>query len=404
MKHDVVIVGAGPAGSTAAKFLSEKGGDVLLLDKSKFPRDKPCGGGIPIRVFKRFPYIDKDCIESYSYEAIAYSPSLKNKMELQRDEPLVAMILREKFDYELVKLAIDSGSNFTDGKSVVDIKVLDDKVKIFLDDGTVFESEIVIGADGVWSNITKKTGLRKNLKNICMCVFEEYNLGSKTIDRFLGEKRTCYIHMNVNNTAGYGWVFPKKEHVNIGVTEFQHTIDTQKKKENIKDIYKSYIKILKEKKIIPDNLKIGKTRGAALPTHPLEKTYSDRLIICGDAAGFANPISGEGIYHAMRSGEIAAEVVRKALEKKDTSERFLSRYQRIWYKDFGKDLRLLYQTSMLWGKQNQKLIDTLCNDKKLGEYAVDAIIGRINARKCRRKMIRRFSYLKIRDRFFKQSS
>jgi len=237
-----------------------------------------------------------------------------------------------------------------------------------------------------------------------MCVFEEYNLYSETIDRFLGEKRTCHIHMNVNKTAGYGWVFPKKEHVNIGVTEFQHTINPQKKKKNIKDTYKSYIKILKDNKIIPDNLKIGRIRGAALPTHPLEKTYSDRLIICGDAAGFANPISGEGIYHAMVSGEIAAEVVKKALDKEDTSESFLSRYQRFWNKDFGKDLRLLYQTSMLWGKENQKFIDTLCNDKKLSEFAVDVIIGSMNARKCRMKMIRRLSYLKIRDRFFKQSS
>lgn len=402
MKNEVVVVGAGPAGSTAAKFLSEKGVNVLLIDKSRFPRDKPCGGGIPIRVFKRFPYIKKDCIESYSYAATAYSPSLKNKMELIRDEPLIAMTLRKKFDHDLVKLAVDSGTNFSEGKTVKDIEITDKNVKISLNDGTQIESEIVIGADGVWSTIAKKTGLRKNIKNICMCIFEEYRLNKDIIDRFLGKKRTCHIHVSVDRSAGYGWVFPKKEHLNIGVTEFQHTINPLNSKKNIKNTYNSYIKILKEQKIIPENLKVGKIRGAALPTHPLEKTYSNRLILCGDAAGFANPVSGEGIYHAMVSGEIAAEVVKKALEKNDASEGFLSRYQKFWYKEFGKDLKFLYKTSMLWGKDNQKYIDTLCNDEKLSEYAVDAIIGRINARKCRRKMIRRMAYLKIRDIFVKK--
>ena len=404
MKYEVVIIGAGPAGSTAAKFLSENGVNVLLIDKSKFPRDKPCGGGIPIRVFKRFPYLEEDCIDSYSYAAFAYSPSLKNKMELQRNEPLVAMILRKKFDYKLVKYAINSGSKFIDGKSAQDIKILKNYVKIFLNDGNSIESDIVIGADGVWSNIAKKTRLRKNLTNICMCLFEEYHLNNKTLDRFLGEKRTCHIHFNVNRSAGYGWVFPKKEHVNIGITEFQHTIDPLKRKKNLKDTYKSYIKILKKQKIIPDNLKMGRVIGAALPTRPLEKTYSDRLILCGDAAGFANPVSGEGIYHAMSSAEIAAEVVIEALEKNNTSEKFLSRYQKIWNKDFGKDLKILYRTSMFWGKDNDKFIDTICKDKKLSEFAVDAIIGRIDARKFRKKMIRRMSYLKVRDRFVKQQS
>ena len=105
MKYEVVVVGAGPAGSTAAKFLSEKGVKVLLVDKSKFPRDKPCGGGLPARVLKRFEYI-KDLIDSYSYGSYAYSPSLKFKMEFQQNDPFVAMILRNKFDYGLVKLAL----------------------------------------------------------------------------------------------------------------------------------------------------------------------------------------------------------------------------------------------------------------------------------------------------------
>ena len=243
MKYDVVVVGAGPAGSTAAKFLSEKGVNVLLIDKNKFPRDKPCGGGITIKALKRFRYIEEDWIESYSYAVYSYSSSLKYKLELQRDEPLIAMILRKKFDNELVKLAINSGTTFMDEKSARDIKILDNKAKILLDNGTYIESEIVIGADGIWSTIAKKSGLHQYTKNICMCLFDEYPMSSKTIDKFLDEKRICHIHLNVNKIAGYGWVFPKKEHVNIGITEFKQALDLSKGRTNLKNKYKNYIKI-----------------------------------------------------------------------------------------------------------------------------------------------------------------
>ena len=404
MKYDVVIVGAGPAGSTAAKFLSEKGINVLLIDKDKFPRDKPCGGGMPIRVFSRYPYIQKGLVDSYSYSAFAYSPSLKYILKLHREKPLIAMILRKNFDYELVKIAIDSGADFQDGKTVVDIKITKNSAKVFLGDKSTIESEIVIGADGVWSTIAKKTGLCKDYKNICICLFQEYNLGSDTLDKHLGKERTCHIHVKVNRTAGYGWVFPKKEHVNIGITHFKQTLDQQKRKMNIKDTYKSYLEILKKDKVIPDNLKKEKMKGAALPTRPLEKTYSDRLIICGDAAGFANPVTGEGIYHAMASGEIAAEVISQALEKGNTSEKFLSKYQKKWYKDFGKDLKLLYGISMVWGREDEKIIEIICKDKKLSEYSVDAIVGKINARTCRKKMIRRLLFIKLFNRFIKKEN
>ncbi|UCF49192.1 MAG: NAD(P)/FAD-dependent oxidoreductase [Thermoplasmatales archaeon] len=401
MKYEVVIVGAGPAGSTAAKFLSEKGIKVLLLDKDKFPRGKPCGGGLPVRLFKKFPYINDDFIESYSQSACAYSPTLKYKLELQRDEHILAMILREKFDYELVKLAINSGAKLIDGETAVDVKITNNSAKILLDDNTNVESEIVIGADGVWSTIAKKTGLCNNYKNICMCAFEEYKISPETLDRYLGKARTCHLHFKLNQNAGYGWVFPKKEHINIGISEFRQAIDQQKGKKNIKEKYIEYVKILKKDNVIPENLKIGRIRGAALPTRPLDKTYSERVIVCGDAAGFSNPVSGEGIFHAMQSGKIAADVITKALEKNDTSEEFLSKYQKNWYKDFGKDLKLLYRTSMIWGEGYEKFIEIIFNDKKLGELVVDTIIGKIEARKCRRMMIRRLAYLKIKDKFVK---
>jgi len=334
------------------------------MDKEKFPRFKPCGGGLPIRILNRFKYVkDKGLIESYSFGAFAHPPSLKYKVELQRNEPIAAMIRRETFDYGLVKLAIDSGATFMDGKSAEDIKILRDKARILLNDGTNIESQIVIGADGVWSTIAKKSGLSQRRKNVGMCLFQECPMSSETLDRFFGEKRLCHIHMKLQGIAGYGWVFPKKEHINIGIGEIKPVINQSKTKTNLKEVYENYINILKESKIIPDDLKIGGIKGGILPIFPLEKTYADRIILCGDAGGFINPVSGEGIYYAMSSGEIAAGVIAEALETGGTSERFLSRYQKIWKNDFGKDIKLLLRSTKQWAKGTEKFVKLASRDE-----------------------------------------
>ncbi len=211
MKYEVVIVGAGPAGSTAAKFLSEKGIKVLLLDKSKFPRDKPCGGGIPIRVLKSFKYLEeKELIDSYSYGGFAYFSSSDSKVTLQKNEPIYATLIRKVFDYDLVKLAIKSGATFIDGTKVNDVKIFEDRAKIILDNKSEIESQIVIGADGIWSVVAKKVGLGKPGKVVGMCLYKEFLMDSKLLDEYFTKKRLGYMHHRVQGINGFGWVIPKK--------------------------------------------------------------------------------------------------------------------------------------------------------------------------------------------------
>ena len=400
MKYDVTVVGAGPAGSTAAKFLSEKGFKVLLIDKSKFPRDKPCGGALPMRVLNRFKYVKgESLIESYSYGSFAYSYSLKYKAELQKNAPTVAMVLRKKFDFGLVKLAIDSGAVFSDGKAAKDIKILKDRAKVVLDDGTSVDSEIVIGADGVRSVVAKKTGLRQRWNKGGICILQEYHVDEETLDRFFGKNRFCHMHARFQKIAGYGWVFPKKEHLNIGIGEMGSYRNLSERKTNLLDVYKNYIKTLKKSKIIPENLEMGRCKGGTLPV-PLEKTYTDRVILVGDAGGFINLISGEGIYYAMSSGKIAAEVITEALENKETSEKFLSKYQVNWKKDIGREIDMLLRiTRKQRRKPNEKLIKLASRDKKLAELVLGIMSGELSVEEYKWKIIRRYLYGSIRDLF-----
>ncbi len=404
MKYDVTIVGGGPAGSTAAKFLSEKGFKTLLIDKCKFPRDKACGGGIPSRVLDRFDYLkNTDLIESYSYGGIAFSPSLKYKLELIETKPIAAMIIRNKFDHGLLKFAEDSGTIVDEGKKVVDIKILEDSSRVFLDNGSIIDTEIVIGADGVWSTVAKKTGLHSNKRWLAVCVFKEYKLGEATVDKYFGYNRCGHLYARFKNISGYGWIFPKKEHLNIGIGCSIKRGDVLDIKINLLDSFSNFIDTLKKQKIVPIDLKTDRVKGGALPTYPLDKTYSNRVILIGDAAGVINPITGEGIYYAMSSGEIGANVVSKALESENTSEAFLSKYQTYWKKDFGEDIDLMLSSINVRQEQSiEKYFKMASKDKKLTELLIRSLTGQISIKDNKWKIARRIisgtikSYL-IRD-------
>jgi geranylgeranyl reductase family protein len=400
MKYDVVVVGAGPAGSTAAKFLSEKGIHVLLLDKSSFPRDKPCGGGLPARVIKRYKYLEENAlIDSYSYQIRLHSFSLKHKIDIEKNEPIVAMVLRNTFDEGLANLATRNGAVFLTGKPIKHIKISEEKTHLTLIDGTEIESHYVIAADGIWGSFGKQLGIRQSSKNIGVCIVEEFPLPKTTLDQYLSEKRQVHIHLNFQGVAGYGWVFPKAEHINIGICEFRQAIGPKKEKKNIKNIYENYLKILKETKLIPPTLQSKNPKGGVFPTSPVEQTSLDRVLLCGDAAGMVNPLTGEGIYSAMVSGEIAAEVIKEALESGITNKKILQGYQARWKRDFGDDNKRFFRWSQQWGMGKENIVRLFGKDSQLVDIAMKHVMTQESMKTYRWKLARRFLSIYLKDRF-----
>jgi flavin-dependent dehydrogenase len=211
MKYDVIIVGAGPAGSTTAKFLAQKGLKTLLLDKEKFPRDKPCGGGLPIRVLQRFPYVVTDAIiESYSLSGTVFSPSLQHRIEINKKEPILAMTLRKKFDYELVKFATDAGAVFQDGTSVSSVQFTNNTAQVIMDQGKKIESEIIVGADGINSTIAQRMGLRTSrVKEECVS-YKNLKLMKKLWMTILKKHDMDIYIRGSNRLQDTGGFFPKK--------------------------------------------------------------------------------------------------------------------------------------------------------------------------------------------------
>ena len=401
MKYDVVIVGAGPSGSTAAKNLAENGKKVLIIDKQKFPRDKPCGGAIPTRVMKQFPYVE-EFIDSISYGSYTHSSSLKYTLKFVRDKPLLATVIRKDFDDGLVKLAVNAGAMFLNSKTVKDVTTQKDKAVLLLDDKEKIEAKIVLGCDGMRSIVAEKTNLCKKMDDICICVVQEQPMSAQQLQKYFTDKKIVHLFIKTQGIAGYGWIFPKKKHINIGMGQFESAVDLSKPRPNLKESYKKYIKLLKEKKMLPKDFPIENVKGGTLPVFPLKKTYSDRVLICGDAAGFVNSITGEGIYYAMASGEMAANVALESLDSDDMSSEFLSKYQDLWYDKFGKDLKLLGRFNKMWGNDSERFVRLLSKDLKFAKLIVGITGGRISISRYRTKIIIRYIYVLIKDFFSKK--
>jgi geranylgeranyl reductase family protein len=404
IEYDVIIVGAGPAGSTAAKILSGNGHKILLLDKENFPRDKPCGGGIPQRVIRRFPYLkEAGIIEDLVYGGIAHTPDLNDQVKLEKEEPIGATIIRKKFDNYLLQLALKNGAILKEEKLVTDIKIFDEKVKVLTDDGSSFESRIVIGSDGITSNVAKNTGLANPKRNPAVCIFEEIQVNSNVLDSYFGKRKLSHIYMKFQGINGYGWIFPKKHHLNLGICAFTLREKDSNKKINLKELYEKFIKILNESKVIPDNLSHDTIRGGQFPIYPLEKTFTKRVILCGDAAGFINPFSGEGIYYAMSSAEIAAKLINKALSSGRTDEEFFSKYEKMWKKDFGRDIKQYYMVGKRQRERAHRLVDIIKKDKVFADIVFGILLGDKSIYEYRWKLRKRFIYASIKNIFSKGS-
>jgi geranylgeranyl reductase family protein len=398
MRYDVIVVGGGPAGATAAKFLAENNITTLLIDKQKYPRDKPCGGILTLRTLKRFPYITDDMIDAYSYGGSIASSSLQHHLQMQKEEPIAAYIHRKDFDQGLVNLAVHSGATFKDGTTAVAIQRTKDSIQLRSHDGETLESHLIIGADGIWSTVAKHAGLREQNPRIGRCLFQEYPLESTLLDHYFTEKRLFQFYLKFKGIKGTGWVFPKKNSVNIGIGEIQPSTSQQTNKPPLKEVYLDYLSILKEKKLIPPTIKIGTIQGGVLPLHPLEKTYTDRVILCGDAAGLMNPLTGDGIHYAMSSGMFAAEVCTKAVEAKETSADFLSKYQRLWIDDFGEEITLCTRIlKRLLKHDDEKYIKLVSKDPHLMDMLLYMANNQVQIHTYKWKIIRRFMSLYVKN-------
>jgi geranylgeranyl reductase family protein len=338
MQYDVLIVGGGPSGAVAAANLMGKGLRVCILDRARFPRLKPCGGGISCRAFTRLPYLAsvmRSVPINYVHRLVFEAPSGES-VEFRSDEPLYAMIRRIEFDHALIRHVVAGGVELREDVTVSRLEVLAEGVRVTSVAGGVFTAKMVIGADGVNSMIAVQAGLRGPWPphKLAMDGTEESPQSALQLDQ-----DTMYVYYGRGGAYGYGYLFPKTTHANFGIG---YRLDYMRKNipQKPAEMHDEFLEQLKARGVVKGESQKENFHPWVLPVGgPLRKLSKDRVLITGDAAGFVNGFTAEGIYYAMVSGELAGKAALAALQAGDVSEAGLERYDRACETEMGYELR-----------------------------------------------------------------
>jgi len=335
--YDILVVGGGPAGATAAHFLGQNGLKVLLIDKSAFPRDKPCGGGISVRIVRRFPYLDDELKRiPVNWVGRVYLESPAGiSLHYDSDRPLYLMIRRYDFDNLLYTLAGRS-VDITQGL-IRKLAQGPDGVAISTSDGREFHAKLVIGADGANSFVARASGLRRgNVRHeYAIDMMEETPYQKLDV----ADRKTMYVYYGIHGHYGYGWIFPKCNYINLGVG-FKLDYYMDRLSGNHYDHHSWFVEQLQSQRVVTGSSDPGAFKAFPIPVAgPLPCTYVNRVLLCGDAGGFVNAFTAEGIYYAMVSGECAAKTALDAVMHKDFSSSRLQHYEELWKSEIGAELQ-----------------------------------------------------------------
>jgi geranylgeranyl reductase family protein len=295
-RYDAIVVGAGPAGSTCAYRLASAGASVLLLDRARFPRDKPCGGGVTGRAARLLPFsispVVEDTVTSVKMR-LRYGPWA----ERGGGDPLVLMTQRLRLDAFLVERAVAAGAELREGVKVTAAEAGPDAATVTAG-GQVLSARALVGADGVNGVCAKALGLGGNQ---ALGVALEGNVPYERLgDGYHG----CAVLELGLVPGGYGWVFPKGDHANIGIGGWER--EGPRMRASLGELCAAHGVDVEE---------LEGVRGYRLPLRSPSSTLArGRAAVIGDAAGLVDPVSGDGIFEAFLSGKLAAEAVTDLLE------------------------------------------------------------------------------------------
>ena len=290
---DVAIVGAGPAGTAAALALGGHGLRVGIIEKAVPPRHKTCGGGVLRRAAALLPIdlraaVEREC---HAAELVHHAPALR--FICARDRPIISMVMRDRFDHLLTKAAQGGGAQLFAGIAVLDVSASAEYVQVTTNAGEI-RARFVIAADGANSLVARRTG-RAELRDVVPALECEVTLPPAVMEPLM---RTARFDLGLV-PAGYAWVFPKRDHLSIGV------LTTRRGAADLPAYYRRYL----------DVLGIGtplheERHGYIIPCRPRAGLFgAHRVLFVGDAAGLADPVTAEGITAGILSGQFAARAI-----------------------------------------------------------------------------------------------
>lgn len=351
---DVIVVGAGPAGSTTAYYLAKAGLDVLLLEKTAFPREKVCGDGLTPRATKQLVSMGIDISEEAGWLRNKGLRIIGGGVRLQLDWPDLASYpdyglvrKRDDFDEQLARQAQKAGARLYErcnvGAPIVDdrtgritgveAKLGEEKTPV------TFHAPLVVAADGNSTRLSLAMGLHRREDRPMGVAVRTYFTSPRHDDDYLESWLELWDRRGAQDRLlpGYGWIFGMGDGTsNVGLGVLNTTAAF--KELDWREVLKAWCASMPEDwGYTPENM-TGPIRGAALPmAFNRQPHYTRGLLLVGDAGGLVNPFNGEGIAYAMESGQIAADVIVQAVARATPAQRELAlqRYPKVLKDTYG---------------------------------------------------------------------
>ena len=409
----ILVAGAGPAGATAARRLALAGRPVRLLDRRSFPRQKPCGGGISVRALSRFPYLERGLtrIATHTVRRLHLEGPDGRSAVIESDHAAALMIRRVEFDDLLVSMAVEAGAELVTGADIVTARESADAVALTTRDGREFTAPLVIAADGVHSVIARRLGINPGwaASSVALDMMEETprsalrDLDPSTLwVSYAHHPSTVSVAPTLKGSAsaaksapeGYAYIFPKRDHVNIGIgyilSYYREALE-----DSPYDLQRDFIDDLRRRHVVEgDSVRENFTPFLIPVGGPLPAPARGRVLLAGDAGGFVNGFTAEGIYYAMVSGELAADAVLA-----DDPRPIADRYCRMVDDEMGDELRdsvLLQRYLFADRRRIDAVITGAARNGAMTRLILDFAMGRMNYRTLRRRMLTRSPVLAAR--------
>ncbi len=310
MDYDAIIVGAGPAGTAAAYRLSEQGKSVLMLDRKTFPRMKPCAGGLTLKALKLIPYSVGPILER-STDGMTVglrSNCCAIERQLSNGNTICTFAVRAAFDQFNFERAVAAGADFLTVRAITEITQSDHCASLRAD-GKWIRARYLIGADGV-------NGVVRRLCASGGTPVRGFALEGLIPYAAIGQEPRAELYFGVVD-HGYGWLFPKGDHVNVGI----YTCSDQ-------------VALSKERLRAYCRDRLGGDRVEHMVGFPIGfggdrfRPRLGRVVLVGDAGGFAEPLLGEGLHNAIKTGQEAAQAILDTDEAGQHPERMAARFDK----------------------------------------------------------------------------
>ena len=336
--YDVLVVGAGPSGSYTALRLSGLGHDVAVLEEhDRIGEPMQCSGIIGAECVQRFPLFDDSILREVK-AARLFSPS-RREIRLCREDAQAYIIDRGAFDRSLANRAQLRGARYFSGSRVQAIAFSSDRARVKAEGQGYIEARAVVIAGGFYCRLPQRLGLGRP---------GDFAVGAQaTVEA--GEMNELEVYFDQRVAPGFfAWLVP--------TAQGQALAGLLSRGEPLRQLRGLLVSLHERGSIASAAVDI--TPGG-IPLRPLRRTYGDRLLVVGDAAGHVKPTTGGGVYYGLLGADMAAAVLHDALEGGDLSAASLCRYQSEWRAKLGRELRWGYVARRLYGLLGNRQIDYL---------------------------------------------